>query len=78
MVLLNVELTPILALALRQFALKVIALQWIFAFTIFAVFFVVSIYISSTKYYGRDSLFRRVAHPEASDRERQPLLHDGV
>ncbi|KAJ5580065.1 uncharacterized protein N7459_006050 [Penicillium hispanicum] len=67
-----------LSLALRQFALKVIALQWIFAFVIFAVFLVVSIYISTTKYTGRDSLFRRVAHPEASDRERQPLLNEGV
>ncbi|KAJ5175372.1 uncharacterized protein N7482_001249 [Penicillium canariense] len=65
-----------LSLALRQVAIKVIALQWIFAFVIFAVFLATSFYISSTKYYGRDSLFRRVAHPESADRERQPLLHD--
>ena len=68
----------ILALALRQFAIKVIALQWIFAFVIFAVFLVVSIYVSNTKYYGRDSLFRRIAHPEANDSEREPLLDDRV
>ncbi|KAJ5748007.1 uncharacterized protein N7511_009703 [Penicillium nucicola] len=67
-----------LSLALRQVAVKIIALQWIFAFVVFAVFLVVSIYISTTKYTGRDSLFRRVAHPESTDRERAPLLNDQV
>lgn len=69
----NGKLTP-LALAVKQLAIKVIALQWIFAFVIFATFLIESLYISSTKYYGRDSLFRRVAHPE-TDREREPLLN---
>lgn len=63
------------ALAVKQISIKVIAFQWIFAFVIFAVFLVVSLYISGTKYSGRDSLFRRVAAPE-TDRERQPLLND--
>jgi len=66
-----------LSLAIRQFSVKIIALQWIFAFVIFGIFTVISLYISSTKYYGRDSLFRRVAQPE-TDRERQPLLNDEV
>lgn len=61
------------ALAVKQFAVKVIALQWIFAFVIFAVFFIESVYLSGTKYYGRNSLFQRVAAPE-TDREREPLL----
>ncbi|KAJ6104311.1 hypothetical protein N7523_010631 [Penicillium sp. IBT 18751x] len=65
-----------LSLALRQFAVKIIALQWIFAFTIFGIFTAVSLYVSTTTYTGRDSLFRRVAHPESSDREREPLLND--
>lgn len=64
-----------LSLAVKQISIKVIAFQWIFAFVIFAVFLVVSLYISGTKYSGRDSLFRRVAAPE-TDRERQPLLND--
>ena len=64
------------ALALKQFAIKVISLQWIFAFVIFGIFIIESLYISSTRYYGRDSLFRRIAHPESTDRERQPLLND--
>ncbi|KAJ5309091.1 hypothetical protein PENANT_c020G03767 [Penicillium antarcticum] len=67
-----------LSLALRQVSIKIIALQWIFAFVVFAVFLVVSIYISATKYTGRDSLFRRVAHPESTDRERAPLLNEQV
>lgn len=64
------------ALAVKQFSVKIIALQWIFAFVIFGVFLVTSTYVASTKYYGRDSLFRRIAAPESSDRERQPLLND--
>ncbi|CAL5869423.1 uncharacterized protein PFLUO_LOCUS3652 [Penicillium psychrofluorescens] len=65
-----------LSLAVKQFSVKIIALQWIFAFVIFGVFLVTSTYVASTKYYGRDSLFRRIAAPESSDRERQPLLND--
>lgn len=61
---------------MRQFAVKIIALQWIFAFVLFGVFLVASLHASSTKYTGRDSLFRRIAHPEATDRERQPLLNE--
>jgi hypothetical protein len=67
-----------LSLALRQISIKIIALQWIFAFVVFAVFLVVSLYISTTKYTGRDSLFRRVAQPESTDRERAPLLNEQV
>jgi hypothetical protein len=37
-------------------------------------FLAVSLYISTTKYTGRDSLFRRVAHPESADRERDSIL----
>ncbi|EPS30759.1 hypothetical protein POX_b02238 [Penicillium oxalicum] len=65
-----------LSLALRQLAVKIIALQWIFAFVIFGVLLVASLYTSTTKYYGRDTLFRSVAHPESADRERQPLLNE--
>lgn len=65
-----------IALAIQQLSIKIIALQWIFAFVVFAIFLVVSLSISSSKYAGRDSLWRRVAHPDSSDRERQPLLND--
>lgn len=66
-----------LALAIKQLAIKVIALQWIFAFVIFAIFLVESLYLTSTRYYGRDSLLRRVAHPDG-DREREPLLNEAA
>jgi hypothetical protein len=65
-------------LAIQQVSIKIIALQWIFAFVVFGVFLSVSLYISTTKYTGRDSLFRRIAHPESADREREPLLNEGV
>ncbi|EAU29566.1 predicted protein [Aspergillus terreus NIH2624] len=64
-----------LGLALKQFAIKTIALQWIFAFVIFAVFFVESLYISTTKYAGRDIFFRKHA-VVSEDREREPLLNE--
>lgn len=35
-----------------------------------------SLSVSGASYTGRDSLFRRVAHPESTDRERQPLLNE--
>lgn len=66
-----------LSLAVKQFDVKIIALQWIFAFVIFAVFLVGSIYVSSTTYAGRNLWLRRVVEPESStDREREPLLND--
>ncbi|KAI9933447.1 hypothetical protein ASPWEDRAFT_174608 [Aspergillus wentii DTO 134E9] len=67
-----------LSLAVKQISIKIIALQWIFALVIFIVFFITSIYLSGTKYYNRDSLFRRVVHPEETDREREPLLDERV
>jgi len=66
-----------LSLAVKQFDIKIIALQWIFAIVIFAVFLVSSLYISSTVYSGRDLWLRRVVVPESStEREREPLLND--
>ncbi|PYH97440.1 DUF1774-domain-containing protein [Aspergillus ellipticus CBS 707.79] len=65
-----------LALAVKQFGVKIISLQWIFAIVIFAVFFAESLYISLTKYSGRNVMFRRAGQPPAADREREPLLND--
>lgn len=66
------------ALALKQIAVKTIALQWIFAFVIFAVFLVNSLYISSARSTGRDIFFRRVGQAEPADREREPLLNEAA
>ncbi|PCG88637.1 Protein of unknown function DUF1774 [Penicillium occitanis (nom. inval.)] len=66
-----------LSLAVKQLAIKVIAFQWIFAFVIFAVFFVGSLYVSSAAYTGRDLWLKRVVAPDSTtDREREPLLND--
>ncbi|OKL62544.1 hypothetical protein UA08_02737 [Talaromyces atroroseus] len=66
-----------LSLAVKQFDIKIIALQWIFAFVIFAVFFVGSLYVSSTAYAGRNLWLQRVVSPESStEREREPLLDE--
>jgi hypothetical protein len=65
------------ALAVKQVAVKVIAFQWIFAFVIFAVFLVGSLYVSSAAYSGRNLWLKRVVAPESTaDREREPLLND--
>ncbi|EEP77795.1 conserved hypothetical protein [Uncinocarpus reesii 1704] len=63
-----------LSLALKQFSLKIISLQWIFAFVIFGLFLVSSLYSSTARYHKRDFFFRSLTEPEAGDRERQPLL----
>ncbi|KAJ9256128.1 hypothetical protein DTO207G8_2698 [Paecilomyces variotii] len=67
-----------LSLALKQFAIKVFGLQWIFAFVIFGVFLVSSLYTSSAVYSNRTVFWRRIAEPEATDRERAPLLNESA
>lgn len=62
---------------MKQFALKIDSLQWIFAWVVFAVFAVQTMYAGCTRVAGRDSLFRRAGEPDtANDRERQPLLDE--
>ena len=63
-------------MAVKQFGVKIISLQWIFAIVIFAIFFAESIYITLTKYSGRNVFFRRAGQPAATDREREPLLNE--
>ena len=61
-----------LALDLAQLATKVIAFQWIFAFTIMAVLFVATVGIAVPAATGKDFGWRRQAE---ADTERAPLLH---
>lgn len=63
-------------MAVEQFAIKIIGLQWIFAFVIFAVLLVGSLYVSSAVYSNRTLLLVRIVEPESSDREREPLLNN--
>ncbi|KAL2866864.1 DUF1774 domain-containing protein [Aspergillus lucknowensis] len=67
-----------LGLAVEQFERKSLPRQWIFAWVIFAVFFVESLYVSATRASGRTILFRRAAEPESTDAERAPLLNDSA
>jgi hypothetical protein len=74
---LNSSILTRTALAVKQLAIKVIALQWIFAFVIFAVFLSGSLYVSSAAYTGRDLWLKRVVAPDSTtDREREPLLNN--
>jgi hypothetical protein len=50
-------------------------LQWIFAFTIGAILFVLSVLVALPGLVGRDELFRR-GEVVSEDRERAPLLAD--
>jgi hypothetical protein len=62
------------ALGVAQFQRQVVALQWIFAFTIMGVLFVSTVAIAVPAWTGREIKFRR-GEPVA-DQERAPLLSD--
>jgi hypothetical protein len=66
----------VLSLAVEQFLIKIVALQWIFGFIIFGILFVASTWVSGGHYFGRDLLFRAPASSENTDPERQPLLDE--
>lgn len=68
------------ALGVAQFQSKFIALQWIFAFTIMAVLFVLTVLVAVPAWAGREDggffgIGRRQQQP-AADTERAPLLGD--
>lgn len=60
------------AIGVAQFLDKIIALQWIFAFTIMAVLFIFTVVVAVPAWRGIDFTFRRAAAPV--DAERAPLL----
>ena len=59
---------------MHQFFLKIIALQWIFAFTIMGTLFIVSVIFAAPGAFGKEIKITRPVVDE--DRERQPLLND--
>ncbi|KAH8912298.1 ATP synthase F0 [Coniochaeta sp. PMI_546] len=61
------------ALGVAQFHRQTIAFQWIFAFTIMAVLFVLTVIVAVPVALGRDLPFGR---RQTSDTERAPLLAD--
>lgn len=63
------------AIGVAQFKRQVIAFQWIFAFVIMAVLFVLTIAIAAPRAAGRDARWRRVT---SADQERAPLLNESA
>ena len=59
------------SLGVAQFFRQVIAFQWIFAFTIMAVLFVMTVSVAVPAWAGRDVPWARRQQPDA---ERAPLL----
>lgn len=63
------------ALGVGQFLRQVVALQWIFAFTIMAILFLCTLVIAIPGIFGKEISLRR-DQVIADDRERAPLLDD--
>jgi len=62
------------AIGVAQFHDRLVAFQWIFAFTIMAVLFVSTVVIAVPAWTGKDYPWARRAAP--ADQERAPLLND--
>ncbi|KAG9244678.1 hypothetical protein BJ878DRAFT_534397 [Calycina marina] len=63
------------ALGVGQFFTKAFALQWIFAFTIMAILFILTLLVAIPGVFGKELSFRG-SHPVGEDQERAPLLND--
>jgi hypothetical protein len=61
------------AIGVAQFTRQIIALQWIFAFVIMGVLFIMTLVVAVPAWTGKDVQWRR-APPQ--DAERAPLLND--
>lgn len=62
------------AIGVAQFLKHIIALQWIFAFVIMAILFVMTVGIAVPAWTGKEIKWRRTE--EQPDAERAPLLND--
>jgi hypothetical protein len=63
-----------IALGVHQFLVKIVALQWIFAFAIMATLFVATVALALPGAFGKEIKLRRNVHG-GTDTERQPLLN---
>lgn len=68
------KLTLMIAIGVSQFLEHIIAFQWIFAFIIMAILFILSLAVGVPGLLGREP-FRR-GEIVSEDRERAPLLAD--
>lgn len=67
------------AIGVQQFLIKIIALQWIFAFVIMGVLFVATVAVALPGVFGDRFTLRRERGEEpaaAADEERAPLLDE--
>lgn len=62
------------SIGVEQFFIKVIALQWIFAFVIMGVLFLASILVAAPGIFGEQISLRREEQAAPADQERAPLL----
>ena len=58
---------------MHQFFLKIVALQWIFAFTIMATLFVATVVLALPTAFGKEIKLDR--NVQSGDPEREPLLN---
>ncbi|KAL7933653.1 hypothetical protein V8C35DRAFT_48198 [Trichoderma chlorosporum] len=63
------------AIGVAQFKRQVIAFQWIFAFIIMAILFIMTVTVAVPAMSGRDYRWRRTT---AADQERAPLLNESA
>ena len=61
------------AIGVAQFTRQIVALQWIFAFVIMAVLFLMTLVVAVPAWSGQEFQWRR---PPPADQERAPLLND--
>jgi len=64
------------SLGVHQFLMKIVAFQWIFAFTIMATLFLATLVIAVPGIFGKEITFRREGQVVNADQERAPLLDD--
>lgn len=62
-------------MAVHQFFIKIVALQWIFAFVIMGVLFAFTLALAIPPYFGKELTFNGNGVVD-EDREREPLLND--
>jgi hypothetical protein len=64
------------SIGVKQFFIKIIAFQWIFAFVIMGVLFLATLVIAVPGIFGKEISSRRGGQAAPADQERAPLLDD--
>jgi hypothetical protein len=64
------------SIGVKQFFIKIIAFQWIFAFVIMGLLFLATLAIAVPGLFGKEISFRREGQVVPTDQERAPLLDE--